>query len=206
MDHFRGITFAIISNGQALNLYDEFDTPENEDGRSRSRYVEAVAGSTFQVKVNLTPDFEIRTMKAEHAVNVRVRIDGRHDSSLVDHKSKKDLQRKFSNGLFAGFAFTGPRQFCKETREWMWSDYSFGNLVLSIPFPHLNSIPIQSDNMSRREFGPWIFRSKSSGPWENTSHYTTRENGAAPSAVCPQEEIYPNNERTSRESVERAAH
>ena len=50
MDTFQGITTEIISNGQVLKLYDDPDAAESEENRSRQYYVEAVAGSTFQVK------------------------------------------------------------------------------------------------------------------------------------------------------------
>ena len=80
MDPFQGITVQILSNNESLELYHDPDTTELEESHSCHRYVEAVAGSTFQVEVNLTPQFSFYTMKAEHAVSVQVKIDGSYDS------------------------------------------------------------------------------------------------------------------------------
>ena len=132
MDHFQGITAKIISNGQVLELYDDPDAAEIEDSHARHHYVEAVAGSTFEVEVDLTPQFEFYKMKAEHAVTVTVEIDGRDEISLRDTLTMKSLQKKFSQGKPRTSVFFGTRHFCKETGQWMLSDYSFGNLVLSM--------------------------------------------------------------------------
>ena len=132
MDHFQGITAQIISNGQVLDFYDDPDAAEIEESRSRHLYVEAVAGSTFEVEVNLTPHFKFYKMHAENAVSVTVEVDGRYEASVADCCTKKDLQRLFSQKRSKEFRFTGPTHFCEETGQWMWSDYSFGNLVLSM--------------------------------------------------------------------------
>lgn len=133
MDHFQGITAEIISNGQVLKLYDDPDAAENEDSDAHHHYVEAVAGSTFKVNVHLTPQFKLNKMKAEHAVKIRVGIDGGHDSALSSYLTKASLQERFTRGRPYDGTFTGVRQFCKETGQWMMCDYSFGDLVLSMP-------------------------------------------------------------------------
>ncbi len=79
MDHSQGITAEIISNVQVLTLYGDPDAAENGDIH---HYVEAVAGSTFQVKVNLTPQFNFYQMKAQDAVWFRVKIDGNINDSV----------------------------------------------------------------------------------------------------------------------------
>lgn len=132
MDRFQGVTAEIISNGQVLNFYDDPDLAGNEESYVRDHYVEVIAGSIFQVKVNLTPQFHFYKMKPEHAVQMIVRVDGRRDSSLATHCTKKHLQKLFSEGKPGGQTFTGPRQFDKKTGQWMRSDYSFGNLALSM--------------------------------------------------------------------------
>ena len=165
MNHFQGITAKIISNGQVLNFYDDPDAAEGQDSRACHYYVEAVAGSTFQVKVDLTPQFSFYKMKAGHAVKVTVTIAGRH-GSLEAIFTTKYLQQAFSRAKSCTYTFTGPKHFCKETRQWMWSDYSFGNLVLSmldlsvsIKWYH------QSDKIPRRDTRSWLFRQASSEPW-----------------------------------------
>lgn len=137
MDHFHGITFALIANGEVLNLYDDPDAGEVEESRSRSRYVEAVNGSTFQVKINLTPQFNFYNMRAEHAVLFRIKIDGNIDRwKFVTVGS---LQKAFSQTKLGGYTFTGSTDFCKETAQWMRTDFSFSSLVLSMPVHSISS-------------------------------------------------------------------
>ena len=130
MDPFQGISVEIVSNGQALDLYDDPDASEIEEGHSRHHYVEAVAGSTFEVGVILTSDFNFYRLGAKHAVLIRVEI----DSSLKDaaYCPMGELRRNFSQGEIDGHTFSRSTQFCNETEEWMSSDYSFGNLILSM--------------------------------------------------------------------------
>ncbi|KAF6237271.1 hypothetical protein HO173_004740 [Letharia columbiana] len=130
MDHFQGITAQIISNGQVLDFYDDPDAPEIPESRARHHYVEAVAGSTFQVKVNLTHRFNSCGMKAEDAVKISVVPDGNNRGGRAIKYTKKLLRESFSRVYLRSHTFTGPKHFCKETGQWMQSDYSFGNLVL----------------------------------------------------------------------------
>ena len=135
MDHFQGITAEIISSGQVLDFYEDPDAAASEDKRTRHHYIEAVAGSTFQVKVTLTPEFKFHKMKAEDAVIIRVDIDGRSDGSGQILKTKECLQEKFFTSKTYERTFTGPRHFCMQTEQWMRSDYSFSNLILSMLAP-----------------------------------------------------------------------
>ena len=132
MDHFKGITAEISSNGQVMNLYDDPDAAENTESHAHHYYVEAVACSTFQVKVNLTPQFNFYEMQPAHAVSIGIEIDGNHDSSREIKYTKRYLQEKFSQGELGGYTFKGLKHFCSEAGKWVWSEYSFGNLVLSM--------------------------------------------------------------------------
>lgn len=134
MDHFQGIIAEIFSNGQRLSLYDDTDSREVEESHARHQYVEAVAGSTFQVRVSLTPQFNFYKMKPEHAVAIHIKIDGNHGSSLKVQYTKNLLREKFSTRGLCVHTFTGPKHFSRDTRQWMRSDYSFGNLVLNMPY------------------------------------------------------------------------
>ena len=131
MDHFQGITAKIISNGQIQTLYDDPDSTDTEEGYARHHYVESVAGSTFLVKVELTSQFQFYRMNPEHAVRISVKIGGNSGSSSCRTYTKESLQKAFSRGETGDYTFTGPVHFCQQTGQWMWSDYSFGNLVLS---------------------------------------------------------------------------
>ncbi|KAM0803445.1 hypothetical protein BDR22DRAFT_886811 [Usnea florida] len=130
MDHFQGITAEVVSNGQVLDFYEDPDAAGNEENRARHLYVEAVPGTTFQVKVTLTPKFNLYEMKAEDAVKILVDIDGRNNSARFKRITKKDLQRNFSTREIFEYTFVGPKHFCMQTGQWMQSDYSFSNLIL----------------------------------------------------------------------------
>lgn len=114
MDHFQGMTAEIISNRQVLDLYDDPDSAEVKGSHTRHHYVKAVAGSTFQMKVDRTPQFNFYEMKPEHPVSISVKIDGNHDSALGTKRTKKDLQGQFFRGETGGFMFTGPKHICEE--------------------------------------------------------------------------------------------
>lgn len=133
MDPFQGITTEIISNGQVLKIYENLDDAEAEESHSRCHYVEAVVGSPFQVKVTLARQFQLYRMGPEHAVSILLNIDGRRDIGRITHFNKRYLQQQFSRRKSVHDLFTGPVACCKETGQWMKSDYSFGNLVLSTP-------------------------------------------------------------------------
>ena len=128
MDYFQGITAEVISNGQVLDFYENPDTAGIEEHRARHHYIESVAGSTFEVKVTLTPKFKFYKMKAKDAVDISVDIDNCDDSLLPVLVTKKELQGDFS----IEHTFTGPKHFCMQTEQWMQSDYSFSNLTLSM--------------------------------------------------------------------------
>ena len=130
MDHFQGITAEVISSGQVLDFYEDPDAAGTEENRARHHYIEAVAGSTFQVKVTLTDEFKFYKMKAEDAVQILVDIDG--CSSLHVLRTKKYLQGEFFTRKTVEQPFIGPRHFCMQTQQWMLREYSFSNLILSM--------------------------------------------------------------------------
>ena len=139
MDHFQGITAEVISNGQALDFYEDPDAAGVEENRARHHYIEAVAGSTFQVKVTLTPQFKFHTMKAKDAVRIGLKIDGGDVISRCFLLTKESLQGKFSTRETFERTFTGPKHFCVQTDQWMRSDYSFSKLILSMLGPFASS-------------------------------------------------------------------
>ena len=131
MDPFQGITVEIISNDQALDLYDDPDASEIKEGYSRHHYVEAVAGSTFEVKVILASEFIMYRLGAQYAVLLRVEM----DNSLRDatYCPMQQVRKRLSRGQTDGHTFSGSKHFCNETGKWMLSGYCFANLVLSMP-------------------------------------------------------------------------
>ena len=130
MDPFQGIAVEIVSNGQALDLYDDPDASEIEEGHSRHHYVEAVAGSTFEVKVILTSEFNLYRLGDSHAVFMEVQIDNNVEHGT--YRTMGQLRKRFSQGRKESHTFEGRKHFCNESSQWMLSDYSFGNLVLSM--------------------------------------------------------------------------
>ena len=139
MDYFEGISAEVLCNEQVLDLYESPNTATIEEVRARHQYVEAVPGTTFQVRVNLTSEFNFYQMKAQDAVEIIVEVDGCDDTSLRVFFTKKEIQEEFSTGETIGQMFTGPDHYCMQTEQWMRSDYCFSNLILSMVCPFASS-------------------------------------------------------------------
>ena len=127
MDCFQGITVEILSNDQALILYNDPNAAEIQDNHLRHYYVEAMIGCTFQVKVNLTPQF---ILNGAQAVDFRVEIDG--NSPRSTWCTKAYLQKAFSQGKSGGYTFSRIQYFCDKTGQWASSDHAFSTLVLGM--------------------------------------------------------------------------
>ena len=125
MDCFQGITTEIISNDQALILYNDPDAGEVQESHVRHYYVEAMVGCTFQVKANLTPQFNLNRAQA---VRIKVLIDDSIDSQIK--RATTHIQNAFSRGKSSGHTFRLSKHFCNETGQWMSSEFSFGSLIL----------------------------------------------------------------------------
>lgn len=129
MDPFQGIVIQVISNGQPLELYEDPDAAEIENDCIRQQYVEAVAGSTFSVKVMLTTEFNIHQLRGVDGVNIALKIDGQgiEWASLL---SRANIEADLLRGRPGGTTFNNVMEFCPKSGRWIKSDLMFGKLAI----------------------------------------------------------------------------
>ena len=130
MDPFEGIDVEIISNGEILTLYNDPDDESGHNSRVRQRYIEAVTGATFEVKIRVDHRFSLLSLGRNDAVRAIVDYDSTHgySKSLL-------MDPLLHNSGFGGVSctFTRIHNFCPETRQWKSGATTFGALVTSEP-------------------------------------------------------------------------
>ena len=131
MDPFKGILVQVISDGQILSSYDDPDTSDNENPYQRQRYIEAVTGATFAVKVIITDQFNFCHLSRKDAVAVSFRVDGL-SWDLGYYQTRKYIEKGFEAGEPCCFEFDKFTHFSDKTGQWMESEYSFNALKISM--------------------------------------------------------------------------
>ena len=131
MDPFEGTQVEVISNGEVLTLYDDPDDEPSHDPRVRQRYVEAVTGATFEVRVCVDRRFKLFSLGRNDAVRATIYYDS-------THKYGKDLlvDALLDSSRFGGrvsCTFTNIYNFCPKTGQWKKGATTFGALVTSEP-------------------------------------------------------------------------
>lgn len=131
MDPFEGIDVEIISNGEVLTLYNDPDDEPSRNSRVRKRYIEAVTGATFEVKVRVDHRFSLYSLGKNDAVRATIQYDSTHSygKSLV-------IDPLLYNSSFGGgvsCTFTRIHNFCAETHQWKSGATTFGALATSEP-------------------------------------------------------------------------
>ena len=129
MDPFEGIHLEVISGGKVLDLYNDQDEEPGHDSRVRQRYVEAVTGATFQVRLKITDAFELSTLHAMDAIRVSILYDGQwrkwyNDMTIAEIRSA--WFRKESPTI----TFSRVARWCDDTRQWRSGETTFGALVM----------------------------------------------------------------------------
>ena len=102
-------------------MYDDPDDTNHGDPRKCLRYIEAITGATFMLKITLTPDY---VQGPCDAVRVKVSFDDGPVSFYQDILTSPSVPR---NARFSHIS-----QYCRETRQWKQGALSFGKLDISI--------------------------------------------------------------------------
>lgn len=131
MDLFKGILVQVISNGEILESYDDPDTNDDEDPYQRQRYIEAVTGATFAVKVIITDQFDLCHISRKDGIIVKLSVDGFYWGAGY-HQTRERLEEGFQKGKPCTYHFDDFTHFSEKTGRWMKSEYSFGALKLSL--------------------------------------------------------------------------
>ena len=130
MDPFEGIDVEIISNGEVLTLYNDPDDEPGHDSRVRQRYIEAVTGATFEVKVRVDHRFSLFSLGGNDAIRASVDYD-----STYKYGKNMLIDPLLHNSGFGDVSctFTRMHNFWPETRPWKSGATTFGALVTGEP-------------------------------------------------------------------------
>jgi len=116
-----GVRIEVISNNQSLNLYADPEAEEKKDTDVPALYVEAVTGSTFEVRVILGNDF---VRGPCDAICVGVRYDGE------DRRHTKYLLRKLKRQNRIA-TFSEVTSYNADLGRWQRGSTAFGQLHTS---------------------------------------------------------------------------
>ena len=144
MNPFEGVILLVISNGQILKLYDDNDSDDSEDRYTRQRYIEAVTGSTFVIRIMFTNKFKLHNLKPDGGVTPWLNMGAYHRAKYI---SRNELDAKFLEAEPGITEFSNVPHFCEETGQWMESKFVFSSLQMSMN-PSLTS-RICSKHISR---------------------------------------------------------
>ena len=130
MDPFQGIHVEVISNGEVLTLYNDPDDEPSHDPQVRQRYIEAVTGAVFEVRVRVDRHFNLFSLGRNDVVWAKIDYDKTHiygDDLLINpllHSSRSGaVSRTFSH----------IDNFCSKEGQWKTGATTFGALVTSEP-------------------------------------------------------------------------
>ncbi|KAL9587585.1 MAG: hypothetical protein Q9212_000162 [Teloschistes hypoglaucus] len=121
MAHFKEATFEIISGNESLPIYDDPDGTTEEDSEEIQKYVEAVTGATFEVKVTLDQSFYWDKCDA-----VRVSIDFDGNPGVYRDIDRNAVLVTKTEGSSA--RLVGMLRYHPESDQWTRGKYSFGAL------------------------------------------------------------------------------
>jgi hypothetical protein len=133
MDPFEGIQVDVISGGKTLALYNDPDEEPSHNPRVRQRYVEAVTGAIFQVKLSITPAFILPSLGPQDAVRAKICYDSEAHGWYGDIAAW-DITASMLRQESAAITFSRISHWCNETRQWKSGETTFGALVMGSHF------------------------------------------------------------------------
>lgn len=126
MDPFGGITLEVVCNGQSLPFYDDPDHDASEI-RTRGRYIEAITGAEFEVKLTLDAQYDLGTYEHNEAIHIAVWLDSR-GSSVWNSYSLEDLKWDLQRDKKKSFTFCSIWSYCASSRQWATGHAKFTEL------------------------------------------------------------------------------
>ena len=130
MGPFKGLSVEIATQSGPLMLHNDPDDDPSSDPYTRQRYVEAVTGATFKVKVSLGKSFPLPCRTLEEAVHITIYYDGQKRGWYKD-LTNATIVKQWSKGEPAEHTFSHVSNFCKETQQWKQGTTTFGALDMS---------------------------------------------------------------------------
>lgn len=123
MAHFRGATFAVSTGGETCPMYNDPDANDREDLFEQHRYIEAITGATFKVKVTLDSGFEFGSCDA---IRFLFSFDNTYRDYYQDITRQDFLARKYCYASIDSVC-----RYCDKSGEWQRGSLSFGKLEIS---------------------------------------------------------------------------
>lgn len=130
MRPFKGLSVEIATQTGPLKLHNDPDDDPSNEPYICQRYVEAVTGATFKIKVSLHKSFPLRFMARDDAVHITVFYDGQKQGFYND-LTKATIVKQWSEGEPAELTFSRIPNFCEETQQWKQGTTTFGALDMS---------------------------------------------------------------------------
>lgn len=129
MDPFQGIYVEVISNGEVLTLYNDPDDEPSHDPRVRQRYIEAVTGAVFEVRVRVDRHFNLFSLGKNDVVWAKIDYDKTHlyNGDLLINP----LLHRYGGSVSCTFSHIN--NFCPKEGQWKIGATTFGALVTSEP-------------------------------------------------------------------------
>lgn len=143
MRPFRGLSVQVITQDGPLKLHHDPDVDPSSEPRTRQRYIEAVTGATFRVKISVHKDFELHTLGCCDAVQITISYDGQ-ECYWYTHLTRASIVCEWSKGKPAEHTFSRIPNFCQETHQWKQGVTSFGALHMSKI--HCSAFQVPSSN------------------------------------------------------------
>ena len=133
MRPFKGLSVDIATQSGPLTLHNDPDDDTSDELYQRytcQRYVEAVTGATFKVKVSVHKSFPLRRMELDDAVHIEILYDDQKLSWIMDFTRATIMQRR-SEGKPVEQTFSQIATFSEETQQWKQGATTFGALDMS---------------------------------------------------------------------------
>ena len=130
MRPFQGLSIQITSQSGPLKLHHDPDDDLSNEPCTRQRYIEAVTGATFKVKVSLHKAFELSSLGLDDAVHITIYYDGQKRGWYTD-LTRATIVHQWSQGKPAEHTFSHISNFCQGTQQWKQGATTFGALEMS---------------------------------------------------------------------------
>ena len=127
---FKGVSVEIATQTGPLTLHNDPDDDPSNEPYTCQRYVEAVTGATFKVKVSLRWAFPLRCMALDDAVHIEIKYDDQKLSWIKDFTRATIIQLR-SKGKSVEHTFSHIATFSEETQQWKQGATTFGVLEMS---------------------------------------------------------------------------
>ena len=140
MRPFKGLSLQITTQSGPLKLHNDPDDDPSNEPLICQRYVEAVTGATFKVKVSLHKSFHLSSLGPDGAVHVTICYDGQERVWYMD-LTRATIVQQWSEGNPAEHTFSHISNFCEETQQWKQGTTTFGALDMSKVYCSASRMP-----------------------------------------------------------------